>query len=112
MIVCSILELKPKILPKVAFAPTAEAKKGSKASRRSEHTPKPPEAAGRTACKICLSFIFTFVTLDKEFLKIRSYFFKKSSCKKQGLVRKKIGVSACLSSFLGGKKQHVHPAYQ
>ena len=42
---------KPKISFKVYFASAAEAKKAGKASRRSEETPKPLLAAGRTACK-------------------------------------------------------------
>ena len=50
------------------FAPTVEAKKAGKASRRAEETPKPPLAAGRTACKNWLSSIFTLVTLHNEFL--------------------------------------------
>ena len=37
--------------PKASFAPTGEAKKASKASRRAEETPKPSLATGRTACK-------------------------------------------------------------
>ena len=42
--------------------------KAGKASRRAEETPKPPLAAGRTACKNWLSSIFTLVTLHNEFL--------------------------------------------
>ena len=50
------------------FAPSAEAKKASKASRRAEETPKPPLAAGKTACKNWFLSIFTLVTLHNDFL--------------------------------------------
>ena len=59
---------KPKI--KVTFAPTAEAKKASKASRQAEDTTRPLLAAKRTACKNWLSFIFPIVTLFKDFSKV------------------------------------------
>ena len=72
------------------FAPTAEAKKAGKASRRAEKTPKPPLAAGRTACKNWLSSIFTSVTLHNEFHRNLSQRSKKLFCKKQGLVHKKM----------------------
>ena len=52
------------------FAPTAEAKKAGRASRRAEETPKPPLAAGRTACKNWLSSVFTLMTLHNEFLRV------------------------------------------
>ena len=54
---------KPKISLKVAFAPTAEAKKAGKTSRRSEDTTKLPLAAGRTACKFWLLLNFLHVLL-------------------------------------------------
>ena len=50
------------------IAPTAEAKKAGKSSRRAEETPNPPLATGRTSCKNRLSSIFTLVTLHNEFL--------------------------------------------
>ena len=54
---------------KAPFAPTGEAKKAGKASRRAEETPKPPLATGKTACKNWLSSIFTLVTLHSDFLR-------------------------------------------
>ena len=60
--------LKPKISLKASFAPTAEAKKAGKASKRAEETSKHPLAAGRTACKNWLSSIFALVILHNEFL--------------------------------------------
>ena len=87
--------LRPKISLKASFAPTAEAKKAGKASRRAEETPKPPLAAGRTACKNWISSIFTLVTLHNEFFRNLPNVPKNHFEKNKGSYAKNIGVLAC-----------------